>query len=86
MRDKNGTYTAFGEFIVIKPGRKLVYSWAWEHNPDEQSLVTVEFRPVANGTELKLTHEKLADHESVKRHAAGWEGMLPTIDTLLSHN
>jgi uncharacterized protein YndB with AHSA1/START domain len=73
---------AYGEFLEVDKPNKLVFSWAWEHNPQEKSKVTVEFRPYDDDTELVLTHERLSGPESVKLHAGGWESMLPAIEEL----
>ena len=43
-----------GVFREIVPDKKLSYTWAWESTPERESLVTVEFRPAGQGTELEL--------------------------------
>ena len=65
-----------GAFREIVPGRKVVYTWAWESTPERESLVTVEFRPAGQGTELLLTHQRFADTAARDRHHEGWIGCL----------
>ncbi len=60
----------------IVPNRKLVYTWAWESTPERESLVTVEFKPSGDGTELVLTHQRFADSQARDRHQHGWNGCL----------
>ncbi len=78
--------TVFGEFLELDKPRKLVFSWQWESNLEEKSVVTVELNPVSEGTELVLTHEKLSGPESVKAHAEGWDAIIPAIDLLVANN
>lgn len=73
-----------GVFREIVPNRKLVYTWAWESTPERESLVTVEFKPAGQGTELLLTHQRFADAQARDRHQQGWNGCLDRLDRYLS--
>jgi len=68
----------------IVPNKKLVYTWAWESTPERESLVTVEFKPSGNGTELVLTHEQFADSEARDKHQHGWNGCMDRLGRYLS--
>lgn len=74
-----------GVFREIVPNSKLVYTWAWESTPERESLVTVEFKPAGQGTELVLTHQRFADSQARDRHQEGWSGSLDRLGRLLSH-
>jgi uncharacterized protein YndB with AHSA1/START domain len=65
-----------GEFREVVANRKLVFTWAWRNTPERQSLVTIEFVPVGDGTALTLTHEQFADGAARDRHHQGWIGAL----------
>lgn len=71
-------------FREVEPNRRLVYTWAWESTPERESLVTVEFRPAAGGTEIVLTHERFADRDARDRHQRGWDGCLERLGRYLS--
>ena len=73
-----------GVFREIVPNRRLVYTWAWESTPERESLVTVEFKPAGEGTELLLTHQRFADTEARDKHQHGWNGCLARLDRFLS--
>jgi uncharacterized protein YndB with AHSA1/START domain len=73
VHDVSGTYRAF------EPGRKLVFSWAWITMPERESLVTLEFRPIDEGTELTLTHSQFADEAARDSHRQGWTPMLDKL-------
>ncbi len=78
------THRVGGSFQEIVPGRKLVYTWAWESTPERESLVTVEFTPAGTGTELVLTHDRFFDANARDRHNEGWNGCLERLSRFLS--
>ena len=73
-----------GVFREVVPNRKLVYTWAWESTPERESLVTVEFRPAGQGTELLVIHQRFADADARDRHQHGWIGCLGRLERHLS--
>ena len=68
------TYLGQGIYREVKPPEKLVFTWAWTKSskaPDDSlqtkdSLITVEFFPRGNSTEVVLTQE-LLQNTSIKR-------------------
>jgi uncharacterized protein YndB with AHSA1/START domain len=78
------THRVGGVYREIVPGRRLVYTWAWESTPERESLVTVEFRPDGGGTEVLLTHERFADRTARDKHDEGWTGCLDRLSRHLS--
>ena len=65
--------TVEGRFLEIDHGRKLVYTWRWDGAfPNmPETKVTVDFREIADGTELALRQEALAI-PLCTTHLAGW--------------
>lgn len=80
-----GTVVVGGVYRLIVPPAKIVFSWIIEP-PDPHagidSEVTVTIRPVADGAELVIRHEKLMRADAVERHAAGWHGALDQLAAL----
>lgn len=67
-------HVAAGTFREIEPGKRVVFGWGWEGNPDlapDASTVSVTIEPVADGTQVTLTHEGLTDGQAAM-HAEGW--------------
>jgi uncharacterized protein YndB with AHSA1/START domain len=62
----SGTYTEFD------PERLLVFTWAWVSTPERESRVMVTFRPVPEGTEVTLIHDRFADAVTATNHRRGW--------------
>ena len=76
---------AYGKFIEVLPGLRLVQTWRWRNFPvdTEESRLIVELRDVPNGTEVTLTHERLANKESVQAHTGGWTSCLEKLGRTL---
>lgn len=70
------TLYIIGEFLVVEPPHKLVYTWAMETGAEQQEIVTVLFNPEEDGTEVVVMHQRIVDEASRKRHEAGWGGCL----------
>ena len=83
MHATNGKdYVHVGEYKVIAPPEKLVFTW----NSDfaQNTVVTVNFRRVADGTEISLEHEFLPTDEACKSHTKGWTVCLNNLEKLFA--
>jgi uncharacterized protein YndB with AHSA1/START domain len=77
--------TMRGEFRELKPNEKVVFSWQWEDDEDWEnhiSIVTVELKDAAGGTELRLTHEQLPNEDSRDGHNRGWNSALDKLEKM----
>ena len=73
-----------GKYREIVPNRRLVYTWAWKSTPERESLVTIELRAAAGGTELTLRHEQFFDEEAREKHLHGWTGCLAHLEKFIA--
>ena len=73
-----------GEYREVVPDERLVFTWHWESTPERESLVTVLLRPVGEGTELTLIHERFFDTAARDRHREGWSGTLDKLEALFA--
>lgn len=64
-----------GEFLKIEPPDRLVYAWQFGPTIPGQSVITVEFREVGDGTEVSITHER-SPKSMGPAAVAGWESIL----------
>jgi uncharacterized protein YndB with AHSA1/START domain len=69
-----------GVYREVVPNRRLVYTWAWKSTPERESLVTVEMRAAAGGTELTVRHEQFFDDDARDRHHQGWVACLARLE------
>lgn len=72
-----------GNFEAIEPPRLLMYTWGVEPAPATER-VTVRFEARGNGTEVIVTHERIASPALRDMHRQGWEGCLVGLADYLS--
>jgi uncharacterized protein YndB with AHSA1/START domain len=77
-------HTILGTYRVIQPPNKLVYTWRWEGGPASDTLVTVDFTPRGESTEVTITHEQFTNVEDRDKHAEGWNGCLSRLPRLFA--
>lgn len=68
-----------GVYREVRPPERLSMTWTWEEDegvPTHETLLTLEFNVMGSGSELVLTHERLASVESRDRHTEGWNSIL----------
>ena len=67
-----------GEYRVIEPNRRLIFTFAWADHPDqpkEQTLVTVDFRE-ENGRTFQTFHQSpFKTVETRDSHVGGWQSL-----------
>jgi uncharacterized protein YndB with AHSA1/START domain len=62
-----------GVYKEVERPRKLVFTWTWPNStPERESLVTLLFHKVGEGTELHFLHERLHDESVRDGHKRGW--------------
>jgi uncharacterized protein YndB with AHSA1/START domain len=69
-----------GQFEVIAPPDKLVFSWHLEPGSGAAERVTVRFEPRDGATEVIIVHEQIASPESRETHAMGWQECLEGLE------
>ena len=68
-----GSHTTRRTFLVLEPGRRLVYTWLFDHvRRPVPTEVVVAFTPVGRGTQVRLRHHGFVDQSTTDHHAAGW--------------
>ena len=83
MTDPYGELEVIGEFRVVTPPSKLVYTWKWKEAPMNaigETLVTVDFSEVNGWTEVRLRHEGFPSAEARDQHTHGWTGCLDKLE------
>lgn len=73
-----------GRYIEVRRPERLAFTWVSPATKKEESVVTVELREVAEGTELTLVHERLPDDEAAEQHRGGWGSILEKLEGALN--
>lgn len=74
----------FGEFEVVDPPHKLVYTWRVDPQSQVCERVTVEFEQRGDATEVIVMHERIPNRATRDRHQEGWEGCLDRLANYLT--
>ncbi len=72
---------AIGNFTEIEPGKHVSFTFGWVNDPNLQpgaSKITITLEPHEEGTNLRLVHEGLTEHQEVE-HAEGWNYFLDRL-------
>lgn len=72
LEDNGDRHQVSGTYTEFDPERLLVFTWAWVSTPERESRVMVTFRPVPEGTEVTLIHDRFVDPVSANNHRRGW--------------
>jgi uncharacterized protein YndB with AHSA1/START domain len=72
MRSKERVHEHVGTYQVVEPPAKLSFTWSGMDNPQEITLVTVEFLDHGEESELVITHERFTKADVAERYEMGW--------------
>jgi uncharacterized protein YndB with AHSA1/START domain len=81
-------HEASGEYLELNPPERIAMSWRWLGGEDEdtanESVLSFDLRSHDEGTELTLTHARLASSETRASHESGWSGSLDKLQRVFS--
>ena len=76
-------YEHRGEYLVIEPPSLLSFTWISRATGYKPTVVTIEFHERGTGTELVLTHRRLAP-TAVDAHRQGWTDIVRHLEEELT--
>jgi uncharacterized protein YndB with AHSA1/START domain len=68
-----------GTYVAVDPYERLAFTWKGPTTLDVETLVTVTLKPVGEGTELVLSHERLPQ-QARQGYSGGWTTMLGHLE------
>jgi uncharacterized protein YndB with AHSA1/START domain len=77
-----GELTVSGTYKEIVRPSRIVMSWKWTQE-EQDTLITLTFRPKGNGTELRMRHEGFSNADRRDSHNNGWNGTLDKLEAWL---
>lgn len=83
---EGGRFVHRGEYRVVEPPRRLVFTWISDATEQRESVVTVELFDRDGATELVLTHERLPSEAAAERHTGGWTDIIERLADRLEHS
>jgi len=72
MKNPDSETEHTGEYQLVEPPSKLVFTWVSVNTDHQPTLVTVDLLPVGRHTEMVLTHDKFPRTDAVAKHQKGW--------------
>jgi uncharacterized protein YndB with AHSA1/START domain len=74
MRDPtDGTEAgAAGEYRVVEPPHRLVFTWVWDDQPDRPQLIELEFSEREGRTTVLMTNSAIPTDERLESQERGW--------------
>ena len=75
-----------GEFEIVEPPGKLVYTWRTDPSRGDPERVTVTFVAQGDFTEVSVTHELVRDEATMQSHESGWQGCLEGLAEYLAED
>ncbi|BBD35980.1 polyketide cyclase [Aminobacter sp. Y103A] len=73
-----------GTFREVVENERIVLTFAWDHDPDWQTLVTVTLKPEGDRTRLTFRQEPFLDVETRDSHLGGWGECLDRLADALA--
>ncbi len=84
MKGEEDSPVVVGEYKEVVASEKLVFTWSWEGDPSQPTLVTVTFADTKDGTEVVLVHERFATAETCENHRMGWQAIMDKMPALFA--
>ena len=73
-----------GQYLVVEPGARLVFTWAFAHEPLSPRTVDLQFMPGDEGTRLVIEHTHGDDPDERQGYIDGWKYFVERLRSRLS--
>jgi uncharacterized protein YndB with AHSA1/START domain len=71
-------------YTEIDPPHRLAFTWTWDRDEGNETLIELDFEESDGATKVTLTHSGLRDQESVTSHEGGWSTCLENLAEVLA--
>jgi uncharacterized protein YndB with AHSA1/START domain len=75
---------ATGEYKVVEPPRRLVFTWVWDEQPDQPQLIELEFSERDGRTTVLMTNSAIPTDGQLKSQERGWHVCYDNLERLLA--
>ncbi len=73
-----------GQYLVVEPGERLVFTWAFAHEALKPPTVDIQFLPIAEGTQLIIEHTHGDDPDERQSYIDGWRYSIGRLRDVLA--
>jgi uncharacterized protein YndB with AHSA1/START domain len=86
MRDPvDGTEAgATGEYRVVDPPHRLVFTWVWDDRPDEQQLIELDFSEQDGRTTVQMINSSIPTDQRRESQQRGWNVCYDNLERVLA--
>ena len=86
MRDpSDGTEAgATGEYLVVEPPSRLVFTWIWDDQPDQPQLIELEFSERDGRTTVLMTNSAIPTDGRLESQERGWRFCYDNLERVLA--
>jgi uncharacterized protein YndB with AHSA1/START domain len=86
MRDPAGGSEAgaAGEYSVVEPPRRLVFTWVWDDQPDLPQLIELDFSEHDGRTTVRMTNSAIPTEGRLESQERGWQVCYDNLERLLA--
>jgi uncharacterized protein YndB with AHSA1/START domain len=75
---------ATGEYLVVEPPQRLVFTWVWDDQPDQPQLIELEFSELQGGTAVLMTNSAIPTDGRLMSQERGWNVCYDNLERLLA--
>ena len=75
---------ATGEYRVVDPPRRLVFTWVWDHDSDNPQLIELEFFDRDGRTTVLMLNSAIPNDERRESQQRGWNVCYDNLEPVLA--
>jgi len=75
---------ATGEYRVVEPPHRLVFTWVWDDQPERMQLIELEFAERDGATTVLMTNSSIPSDERRASQQRGWNVCLDNLERVLA--
>ena len=75
---------ATGEYTVVEPPHRLVFTWVWDDDPDNPQLIELEFTEQDGRTTVRMTNSGIPTDERWESQQRGWHVCYDNLERVLA--
>jgi uncharacterized protein YndB with AHSA1/START domain len=75
---------ATGEYTVVEPPCRLVFTWVWHDQPDQPQLIELEFSEQDGRTTVLMTNSAIPTDGRLESQERGWQFCFDNLERLLA--